>query len=369
MRVTPLILEMLTRVLIAVVLWLPVQNLITPIISGDLLMEIQNFTLSFSKGDLSAIAGMFTIAASVLALFAVLTLSVNLYVIATIAVFLSFPPTPTQALLNILGLVGLLLINTYLINRRWVFYTGIAARGSRMYYLLLVLGMTILTTGFACLMSLYLEFFTGFMKSVPVTSRIRVLSEFLSANPVGKALLVVLFISLFVKMAFDLIDSTAYFMTPNARLAKAELNEVTRYSVEFKYPLRSLINLILTLFVAPPLYVLSSHIYTNYVLRALPTLGSLSIPATPYSQLFNILIEMLFFLIVWGVFSYVARFFRGYVNMKLVVALVILALLFGVVVSTGGLDLNDALARVYLTYYSDFLAVGELLLQAVGFVP
>ncbi len=369
MRITPLILKIFMRVLISIIFWLPLRDLMTPILSGSLFTEIQNLTLLFSRGDLSAIAGVFTIIASALALLAVLTLSINLYVVATIAVFLSSPPTPTQALLNVLGLIALLVADTYLIGRRRFFRTWVVVSRSRTYYLLLVCGVTMLVVSFAYLIGLYLEYFMGFVSSVPVTSRVRVFSEFLSTNPVGKALLLIFFIPLLVKMGFDLMDSAAYFLNPNAVLAKMELSKATAHSVEFKYPLRSLISLILTLFIAPPLYVFFSYIYTNYVSRILPVTIPSNVLTTPYSQLLNVFIEVVFFMIVWGVFSYVARFFRGYVDMRIIIILVTLTLLFSVAVFTGSLNLDYTLTRIYTTYYRDFLIAGELLLQATGFVP
>ncbi|MEO3993235.1 MAG: hypothetical protein QN229_02850 [Desulfurococcaceae archaeon TW002] len=369
MRIAPLILKIFMRVLITIIFWLPLHDLITPLVSGGLLTEIQNSVLSLSRGDLSATVGMFAMVASVLALLAVLTLSINLYVVATIAVFLSSPPTLTQALLNVLGLIALLITNTYLISRRRVFQTGIAVSRSRTYYLLLVLGITIFIVGFAYLIGLYLEYFMRFVSSVPVTSKVRVLSEFLGNNPVGKALLLMFFIPLFVKISFDLMDSVAYFLSPNAVLARIELSKATAHSVEFKYPFRSLISLILSLFIAPPLYVVFSYIYTNYVSRILPVVIPSNVLTTSYSQLLNVFIKIVFFMIVWSIFSYVARFFRGYVNMRIIIILVALTLLFSFAVFVGGLNLDYTLTRVYSTYYRDFLIMGELLLQVTGFVP
>jgi len=370
LRVKP-VLELVGRVMVLLVFWTSINNLLTSTFSGKLVNDLLRITAIFSIKDLTALTSLFTLIAPLLAVLTVVTMSHKLYVITSLLAFLSSRPDPTYLVLVTLGLLTLLSINTYLTSLRGSregVLRDVKVEGSKASYPLLALVVCLLVISSTYLVYLYIDLFFSFVGAIPAYSRVRVLSDFLVNNPLGKALLTITFLAAFIEPSHNLVEALAYFISPNPTLARAELRTAIKTFDEIKYPFYSLMSFILALYVAPPLYVVSGFIYSNYILRVFPALKSVASPITN-SPIIQLLAEILFFMVVWGVFRYVTKFFRGYVSKGIISAFLVLLALVVFAQYLGHLSLDEALTSVYFTYYRNFLRVGELLLQLTGFVP
>ncbi|MEM1899008.1 MAG: hypothetical protein QXN90_00395 [Zestosphaera sp.] len=362
-----ILLKIVKRLIILVVFSTLIIEVFASALTGRLLNSLMRvFSLHLVGGD--TLGNLLMIAASILALVTLITPSYWLYVITSVATFLARTPDTIWLSLVILGLVSLLVIDTYstCVSRKKNVKASV--KGSRVYYLVIFTVFAVTVVLITHLITLYLNLFTSFMTSVPATSPVRAFSLFLSDNPIGRVLLILVAVSVFVKLSLNLIDAVTYFVIPSSTLAKSELSTSVKYDVEIKYPFYTLMSLIFTLYMAPPLYYLLNYLTVRVLPWSSSFLGDF-MRSSPYATYLPTLAEILFFLVLWGLLSYVTRFFRGHINNKLVAVFVFLVVLFLIVTQFSSLDMNEFLSVVYFKYYKDFLVVGELLLQITGFVP
>lgn len=353
------------RLVVVIVFWPFINDLLVSIFSGSLLNNLMKISFPFLSED---VASLLVIVASMLALVTLIAPNYGLYVVTSVTTLLARAPDIISLSLVILGLMSLLLVDTYSVSANHKRNVKVYVEGSRIHYLIIftIFAVTIvLTTYFT---TLYLNLFTSFMSSVPAASAVKVFSLFLSVNPVGRALLILVAVPTFMKLSLSFVDAVAHFIIPNSTLAKSELSSAVRYDVEIKYPFYTLMSLIFTLYMAPPLYYVLNYLTTEVIPWSSTLLGGI-VRSLPYATPLPILAEVLFFLILWGFLSYATRFFRGYINNKLVAVFFFLAAFFLLVTYLGSLDMSEFLSTVYFKYYRDFLLVGELLLQVTGFVP
>lgn len=365
MRNLAVLLGVVKRLVVVIVFWPFINDVLVSIFSGSLLNNLVKISF-LPLGE--ALVSLLVIAASMSALATLITPSYGLYVVTSVTTLLVRAPDIISLSLVILGLLSILLIDTYSVSISHKKIVKVFVEGSRIHYLIiftLFAVMVFLTTHFT---TLYLNLFTSFMNSIPATSAVKVFGLFLSTNPVGRALLILVALPTFMKLSLSLVDAVAYFMIPNPTLAKLELSNVVKYDVEIKYPLYTLMSLIFTLYMAPPFYYLLNYLVAK-VFPQLSVILSSTMLSSPYLASLPTLAEALFFLVLWGLLSYVTRFFRGYINNKLVAVFFFLAVFFLLVTYFGSLDMSEFLSAVYFNYYKDFLLVGELLLQITGFVP
>jgi len=365
------VLGLVGRVIVLLVFWTSINNLLINTLSGKLISDLLGITTILFSKDLTVLTSLLTLITPLLAVLTVITLSHKLYVITSLLAFLSSRPDPTYLVLVTLGLLTLLSINTYLTSLRGSregVLRDVKVEGSKTSYPLLALVVCLLVISSAYLIYLYIDLFFSFVGAIPPYSRVRVLSDFLTDNPIGKALLTITFLIAFIEPSHNLVEALAYFISPNPELARVELRTAIKTFDKIKYPFYSLMSFILALYVAPPLYVVSSFIYSNYVLRMFPALNSVAGPITN-SVVIQLLTEIIFFMLVWGLFRYVTKFFRDYVSKGIISAFLVLLALMMFAQYLGHLSLDETLTNVYFTYYRNFLRVGELLLQLTGFVP
>ncbi|MGC8974566.1 MAG: hypothetical protein ACP5KB_00015 [Thermoprotei archaeon] len=366
MRKPLILLEVIKRLIILVVFWTLINDLFYSVFSGRLLTNLARiFSLPFSE---DVLVSFLVMAASLLALLTLITSNYGLYVATSAAMLLTQVPDISTLSLIIFGLMGLFLTDTYVTSTRHKRSVKVFVKGSRIYYFIvsaIFVVIAFLTTYFT---TLYLNLFTSFTSSIPATSTLRVFGLFLGVNPVGRALLILVAIPAFMKLSLSFVDAVAYFIIPNPTLAKSELSSAARFDREIRYPFYTLMSFIFTLYMAPPSYYSLRYLMMEVLPWTSAFIGSI-VGGSPYATLLPILAEVLFFFVLWGLLSYVTRFFRGYVNNKLIAVFVFLATFFFAITYFSSLDMNEFLSVVYFRYYRDFLLVGELLLQITGFVP
>ena len=366
MRALTTLLEVIKRLIIVVVFWSFINDLLISVFSGSLTNNLMRMlSLPFSEVTLTS---LLTIIAFVSALLTMITSNYGLYIATSVVMFSIRTPSLIDLLLVALGLAGLLMIDTYITTIKHKRRVNVSVEGSRIHYLIISVILVFMVVSVTYLTTLYLSMFTSFMNSIPETSPAKVLGLFLSVNPVGRALLILVIVPVFMGISLSFIDAVAYFIIPNPSLAKSELSSAVKHDVEIKYPFYTLMSFIFTAYLAPPAYYALRYLLRIMYPQSLTFLENIAWGSS-YSTFLNILIEVLFFLLLWGLLSYVSRFFRGYVSGKLVAVFISLAIFFTVITYFNASSINEFLGMVYYRYYRDLLLVSELLLQLTGFVP